>query len=185
MLRGRYGEDAVVRYDLLYDRQEGRCAICKKEERLVDGDGRRTSLAMDHCHDTGRVRGLLCRSCNGLLGQIGDRPDAIRRFLDYVLSPPGYELPERLEVPEKWANEWGQCQKCGTAAVPHGGGGLCRNCYMRAARASGMPWAEDTRTHVARSAPVGGRSRRQRTESAGAPFCPSSAELRTTVVPRG
>lgn len=151
-LRARYGDDAVIRYDVLYDRQLGRCAICGKEERLVDAAGRRTRLAMDHCHDTGRVRGLLCRSCNGLLGQIGDRPEAIRRFLDYVLAPPGYQLPERLEVPVKWANVWGHCQDCLTTAVPHSGNGLCRNCYMRAARSAGVPWAEDSRSGEDRKA---------------------------------
>lgn len=152
MLKDRYGEDAEVRYQMLWDRQGGRCAICDKEERLVDGQGRATRLAMDHCHETGRVRGLLCRSCNMLLGQIGDTEAGIRRYLDYVVEPVGYALPEVIEMPPRWANEYGSCTVCATTAVPHGGGGLCRNCYMRKMRAEGKPWAQDTRTWSERRA---------------------------------
>ncbi|MEU2596776.1 endonuclease VII domain-containing protein [Streptomyces hirsutus] len=39
---------------------------------------------VDHCHRTGRVRGVLCFSCNAALGQFKDRPDAIRRAAAYV-----------------------------------------------------------------------------------------------------
>ncbi|MGW9495570.1 endonuclease VII domain-containing protein [Streptomyces prasinus] len=39
---------------------------------------------VDHCHRTGRVRGVLCFSCNAVLGQFEDRPDAIRRAAAYV-----------------------------------------------------------------------------------------------------
>ncbi|MFE2280567.1 endonuclease VII domain-containing protein [Streptomyces sp. NPDC059454] len=39
---------------------------------------------VDHCHETGRVRGVLCFSCNAALGQFKDRPDAIRRAAAYV-----------------------------------------------------------------------------------------------------
>ncbi|MCZ9339930.1 endonuclease VII domain-containing protein, partial [Streptomyces sp. TRM76130] len=39
---------------------------------------------VDHCHETGRVRGVLCSSRNAALGQFKDRPDAIRRAAAYV-----------------------------------------------------------------------------------------------------
>ncbi|MEU3839903.1 endonuclease VII domain-containing protein [Streptomyces sp. NPDC028635] len=39
---------------------------------------------VDHCHETGRVRGVLCFSCNAALGQFKDRPDVIRRAAAYV-----------------------------------------------------------------------------------------------------
>lgn len=41
-------------YEKLLEQQEGKCAICKREEKLV----------VDHDHDTGQVRGLLCNRCN-------------------------------------------------------------------------------------------------------------------------
>ena len=57
---------------------------------------------VDHCQETGRVRGVLCFSCNAALGQFKDRPDAIRRAAAYVegiawkptlVAPGVYQLP--------------------------------------------------------------------------------------------
>lgn len=56
--------------------QGGRCAIC----------GRRRKLVVDHCHDSGVVRGLLCRECNTGLGHLGDTPAGLRRALRYLLD---------------------------------------------------------------------------------------------------
>lgn len=49
---------SVQEFDDLVKVQKGKCAICKKKVKLV----------VDHCHSTGRVRGLLCSMCNGHLG---------------------------------------------------------------------------------------------------------------------
>jgi hypothetical protein len=45
-------------YDKASSKQKGRCGICNKE----------TALVPDHCHRTGKFRGLLCSGCNGTLG---------------------------------------------------------------------------------------------------------------------
>jgi hypothetical protein len=60
--------------------QQGRCAICGHEG--LDKRGRR--LAVDHCHATGKVRGLLCSRCNTALGMIGDTLDAAMKFVRYI-----------------------------------------------------------------------------------------------------
>jgi hypothetical protein len=42
------------------------------------------SLAVDHCHKTGKVRGLLCGNCNRFLGQIDDDINTAERLLEYL-----------------------------------------------------------------------------------------------------
>lgn len=44
--------------------QGGVCAICGQPETIVKKGGVVASLAIDHCHETGKVRGLLCGRCN-------------------------------------------------------------------------------------------------------------------------
>jgi hypothetical protein len=75
-LKAKYGltpED----YDRLLEDQGGGCAIGGKPP-----DG--TALHVDHCHETGRVRGLLCFSCNAGLGQFKHDPDLLEEALVYV-----------------------------------------------------------------------------------------------------
>ena len=65
--------------------QGGGCKICGRIEDSVDnfsGDARR--LAVDHCHETGAVRGLLCSRCNTALGLMGDNPDRLRQAAFYL-----------------------------------------------------------------------------------------------------
>lgn len=62
-LKTKYGI-SIDDYDSMMAEQGGVCKIC----RGLDPSGRR--LAVDHCHETGRVRGLLCPSCNTALGRI-------------------------------------------------------------------------------------------------------------------
>ena len=67
-------------YDLLYESQSGRCAICqKKEQDVVHG-----LLRVDHCHTSGKVRGLLCASCNLGLGMFRDCKAALAQAIKYL-----------------------------------------------------------------------------------------------------
>lgn len=76
-LRKCYGISIEV-FDALYESQDGRCVLCLK--KFID----EKSAHVDHCHDSGRVRGLLCYPCNKALGQLGDSKESIRRVLAYV-----------------------------------------------------------------------------------------------------
>ncbi len=72
---GRHGL-TVEDYDRMFARQEGRCAICQNE--YLDG----RPLCVDHCHTTGRIRGLLCKACNTYLGRIKDDPSRLVSYLE-------------------------------------------------------------------------------------------------------
>jgi hypothetical protein len=75
----RYGITAQE-YDDLLTAQSGVCAICGHSERYRD----RQRLAVDHCHTTGRVRGLLCSACNKGIGCFEDDPAILERAIDYL-----------------------------------------------------------------------------------------------------
>lgn len=74
-------------YQSLLTRQGGLCAICRREETCLANNGRLIkSLAVDHDHETGEVRGLLCTNCNKSLGCMGDDPDRLMAAAAYLLS---------------------------------------------------------------------------------------------------
>jgi hypothetical protein len=66
--------------------QGGLCAICKQPNKR-DKRGKRKDLAVDHCHRTGRFRGLLCNCCNLGLGHFRHDPDLLYAAYSY-LNPP-------------------------------------------------------------------------------------------------
>ena len=75
----------IERYEELLNAQGGVCAICGKDEPNEHGrTGTRFKLSVDHCHDTNRVRGLLCQKCNRALGLLGDDVDLLRKAIDYL-----------------------------------------------------------------------------------------------------
>ena len=77
-LRKKYGitEDDYQKMEATHD---GGCWICGRKPKL---GGRR--LHVDHCHKTGRVRGLLCWHCNAGLRKYTDNPAKLRRAADYL-----------------------------------------------------------------------------------------------------
>lgn len=68
-------------YDKMVLKQNGKCYICKKKQPLHINNG---ELNIDHDHKTGKVRGLLCNSCNTGLGQFRDDRAALKRALRYL-----------------------------------------------------------------------------------------------------
>jgi len=67
-------------YEAMMLAQNGVCATCGD----VCVSGKR--LAVDHCHRSGKVRGLLCRRCNSILGLADDDLDLLGRLADYVTA---------------------------------------------------------------------------------------------------
>jgi hypothetical protein len=51
------------------------CAICRRADKL---------LVVDHCHNTGALREMLCERCNSMLGFVREDPDVLRRAIEYI-----------------------------------------------------------------------------------------------------
>lgn len=75
MILRRYGL-TPEQYDAMLAEQDGRCAVCRCTS------SRR--LHVDHCHETGRVRGLLCFNCNSALGHAKDDTQRLQALIRYL-----------------------------------------------------------------------------------------------------
>ena len=89
---------SLLDYNKILKSQNGCCAICKS-----DPSEESKKLVVDHCHETGIIRGLLCERCNFALGLIFDSPAIANRLADYLnLS---YEVPswkDRIKAKNGW-----------------------------------------------------------------------------------
>lgn len=84
-------------YDILFEFQGGGCGICgapTNERYRKDGE-RFRSMCVDHDHETGQRRGLLCNRCNRALGLFGDDATVLRKaiaYLEYYRAPLYWEV---------------------------------------------------------------------------------------------
>lgn len=70
----------------MYERQGKKCAVCERPVALYTRRNENWDGAcIDHCHSTGRVRGILCNPCNVALGLLQDNPDRIERMREYIM----------------------------------------------------------------------------------------------------
>lgn len=87
-LKHYYGIDLST-YNILAKKQNYSCYICKTPEEKL-----RTALSVDHCHKTGRVRGLLCDSCNNGLGRFKDSIVFLEEAIKYLKAHSEEQCPE-------------------------------------------------------------------------------------------
>jgi Recombination endonuclease VII len=80
-LKDRFGLTSDQYYQLLKE-QNFRCAGCLRKPSEL-----KIRLAVDHCHDTGKIRGLLCTRCNYLLGRLEDTFEGSKRLSTYLSKP--------------------------------------------------------------------------------------------------
>jgi hypothetical protein len=78
-LKWKYGI-SLDEYEAIKDSQGGVCAVCGNGQ----GQDGRKYLDVDHCHRTGKVRGLLCSHCNRALGLLSEDQSRIRKLADYI-----------------------------------------------------------------------------------------------------
>lgn len=79
VLQSKYGITPAEYREMLAS-QNGGCACCGTS----DPGARRSNFCVDHCHETGRIRGLLCSPCNTAIGILGDTVASIDRVAAYM-----------------------------------------------------------------------------------------------------
>ncbi len=87
-LKKRFGISIEI-YRSIFKEQRERCGICRTPILLIaiKGDaGMKGRAHVDHCHKTGRIRGLLCSRCNLGIGLFLDSSDRLRRAVAYLRS---------------------------------------------------------------------------------------------------
>jgi hypothetical protein len=94
MLRSQYGI-GEAEFQRLLKLQGSKCALCPV---TFSTEGSRRNLCVDHDHDTGQVRGLLCARCNTSIGQLGDSAEGLRRALAYVEGATSLEVATDEEL---------------------------------------------------------------------------------------
>ena len=77
----KYGLTLAAWHDM-FAAQNGQCALCAE---ILDASNI-ASIHVDHAHDTGKVRGLLCNFCNTGLGMFRDSPDLMQKAAEYILT---------------------------------------------------------------------------------------------------
>ena len=77
-------------YAQIFEMQGGLCAICKSPS---GSNGRGDKLAVDHCHDSKQIRGLLCHKCNTALGLFKDDAERLQAALDYLATAKARAAP--------------------------------------------------------------------------------------------
>ena len=71
-------------YETMLSAQHGNCAICNRHGNVLHANGRPQALAIDHDHETGAIRGLLCSLCNQGLGSFQDNGEFLLNAARYL-----------------------------------------------------------------------------------------------------
>jgi hypothetical protein len=83
-LTRKYGL-TLEEFQTLHGNQHGVCAICGEPEKVLESRTKKAkSLSVDHCHITGKVRGLLCYECNTGIGKLKDSTSLMRKAIEYL-----------------------------------------------------------------------------------------------------
>ena len=81
-LKSKYNLE-VEEYNALLDKSQGRCQCCNKTLE-PDSPSPNNRPVIDHCHTTGRVRGILCNHCNRLVGYLGEDSAYALQLVEYI-----------------------------------------------------------------------------------------------------
>jgi len=76
-------------YNAMYEAQKGCCALCNEPEEKFSW------LCIDHDHETGKIRGLLCPNCNRGLGLLKDNANLLQKAAEYITANKPLEVREK------------------------------------------------------------------------------------------
>lgn len=98
-LKSKYGM-TPAEYDAMFAQQGGVCAICKRPETRRGGRKGNTllRLSVDHDHNTGIIRGLLCGDCNRAIGSLGEDQDRLTAAIEYLQQSLAAMKVKQLEL---------------------------------------------------------------------------------------
>ena len=82
-LKHRFGVD-LEWYEEQFKKQNYSCAICESKTNKTAGDRQFWNFSVDHCHDSGKIRGILCNNCNRALGLFQDNFELLKKAADYL-----------------------------------------------------------------------------------------------------
>ena len=85
-LKRKYGI-SIDEYNIFLERQDNKCSMCECEF----SDSLKRRLCVDHCHKTGKIRGLLCFNCNTVLGKVNDDVHILLNAVNYLKGNFNYE----------------------------------------------------------------------------------------------
>ena len=70
----------------MFNSQDGKCAICRQQEKLNIKSNLPKRLAVDHCHNSNKIRELLCSRCNIAIGQAEDNIELLEKMKQYLIK---------------------------------------------------------------------------------------------------
>jgi hypothetical protein len=83
-LKSQYGLTELEYWDI-HKKQNGKCGICGRSPMCGVSNSIR-NLVIDHCHNTNKIRGLLCTQCNVMLGMAGEKPEIFTKAIEYLAA---------------------------------------------------------------------------------------------------
>lgn len=102
-------------YDVMFERQGGACAICKRTG---------VTLCVDHCHLTGEVRGLLCIRCNSAIGFCSDDPAVLLAAAEYLQAARDRKKAQDSAVADACSGDVGAGSLKGIGTTPESMAGV-------------------------------------------------------------